>query len=111
MAKKKELDKETQKVQTKGDNVRGLTSHEGWPIVRSMLHKKVGELLSLTSDVLTQSDPNTIIQIIAAKKRAADILVQWLNDVEGIAKQAEGNAPLLESIVYDFIINGDADNS
>jgi hypothetical protein len=108
MSKKhsKELDKETQKVVTYSEKLKALTQHEGWVIVKDKLLKEIANLMTI-NDMVTQSDPLTIIQIIAAKKRAADILLNWLRDIEGTVAQADGNQSVLDKLVEDFIINED----
>lgn len=105
MAKRKQpLDKETEKIINHSDKLKGLINHEGWSIAKEKLHREVAKLMSVT-DIMQESNPDTIIQIIAAKKRAADILLKWVADIEGTVFQTEGNKQTLENMVESFIIN------
>ncbi len=104
MARKaKETDKETAKIEEIGQAVKDLVGSSGWGEARRRLLKKVAQLKNI-SNLTDISDPSTIMQVIAAKNTAADILVAWLRDVEGTAEQHDGNAALIEKEIEGLVM-------
>ena len=102
---KKELDKETAKIVMTGEAIKDLVGSRGWAEARHRLIKEVANLNNISNLDVLQSDPTTIIQVIAAKTTAAKILLTWLRDIEGTAEQHDGNAALIEKEIEGLVMN------
>lgn len=104
MAKNKELDTETAAIQKQGLVLKDLTKSEGWGIAKKRLIRKIGQLKMITGLDIQNATPETIIQVIASKNTAADILLEWLRDIEGTVEQHDGNAQLVEQAVEEGLL-------
>lgn len=100
----KELDKDTQKIDSEGKALEGLIQHEGWALAKAKLISRVANLLSIDQVDIMNTTPDMIIAAITAKKTASTILLDWIKEVEGTANQHKGNAELIEQTVSDFVI-------
>lgn len=108
MAKKtkdKDLDKDTQKVLEEGSRLKSLVQNEGWGTAKMKLIKRVANLLSLNNSDLMNTPADLLLQVMTAKKTAADELLGWLKEIEGDVEQAKGNEELVtevtESLIYE----------
>jgi hypothetical protein len=100
------MDKETAKQIRISDEVKQMTKSSGWGEVKRMIFDKIMELNDITS--LAEADPTKLMIIIAAKQEAVKILLEWLNSVEGIAKNSDFlKKQFLEKQKADFIIKFD----
>lgn len=105
MAKKvTQLDTETAAVEAVGKSIKDLVGSSGWAEARKRLVRKVAELKMISGIDIQQATPETIIQVIASKNVAADILMAWLRDVEGTAEQHEGNQNLITEAVEGIVV-------
>lgn len=107
MAKKKELDKETAKIEAIGSAIKDLVGSAGWAEVKKRLIKKVVNLQLITAADLQSAPEGTLTSLIAAKTTAARILLEWLQDVEGTVEQLDGNKDLIESVAEGIVLNID----
>ena len=97
------IDAETAKQLRVSDNIKRLTKSDGWTEVKMMIFNKIMELNDITT--LVEIDPSKLMIIIAAKQEAVKILVEWLNEVEGIAKNSDFlKKQFLEKQTEDFIM-------
>lgn len=107
MAKKKELDKETLKIDAVGTAIKGLVGSDGWVEARKRLVRKVAELKMISGKDIQEATPETIIQVIASKETAATILLDWLRDIEGTVEQHDGNQELMVNEVENIVMDLD----
>jgi len=98
------IDKDTAEVEVTGNAIKGLVGSQGWAEARMRLIKKVAQLKSISNIDIVNSDAATIIQVIAAKNAAAEILVNWLKDIEGSAEQYTANASLIEKEMEGMVL-------
>lgn len=91
---KPELDIDTQKILIEGSQLKSLVGNEGWPVARAMLEAKIIDLQSIRN--ITATDAAEVIIDIKARTAAIDIILEWLRQVEGTARQHEGNQIILE---------------
>jgi hypothetical protein len=85
-----EMDKETQKIMTEGEELQLMVRGNGWGIAR----RKLDELFStfnLTNLVTDGKTPEQIVEEIKVTQLALSIINRWLEDVEGSAKSHEFN--------------------
>lgn len=101
---KKETDLETQQLLRDGESLKALCKSDGWQIVRKRFIGKIGELLNINSTDILSADANTIVQVIGAKKTAADILTKILRDIDGSVDQHDGNKAMMISVEEDFVL-------
>ena len=100
------MDKETAKQITRTSEIAETVKSHGWGEVKMMLFDKIMELNDITT--LAEADPSKLMIIIAAKQEAVKILMEWLNDVEGIAKSSDFlRKQFLEKQKADFIMKFD----
>jgi len=100
----KEIDKETQRINHEGEELKAMTKSEGWSLAKGKMLGKIADLLNLSSVDVQNADAATIIQVIGAKKMAADILLSFIREVEGDVAQHEGNKDMMKSVEEIFII-------
>lgn len=91
---KPELDIDTQKILIEGGQLKTLVGSEGWSVARDFLMQQIIDLQSIRN--ITATDPTEVIIDIKARTVAIDIILEWLRQVEGTARQHEGNKVILE---------------
>lgn len=99
----KEVDAETQKLQRDGQELKNMVQSDGWKIARGRLVERMANLMNIASVDVMQADPATIVQVIGARKLAADELISFLRDIEGSVEQFEGNKEMMKSIEEVYI--------
>ena len=85
----KEIDTETQKVQNEGEKAHYLTKNEDWNWAKRKLLQKVSNLDSIK----TLKEKEHINQEIKVRKIVIDIILEWLDEIEGIAQQHGEQSP------------------
>lgn len=85
----KEIDTETQKVQNEGEKAHYLTKNEDWNWAKRKLLQKVSNLDSIK----TLKEKENIIQEIKVRKIVIDVILEWLDEIEGIAQQHGEQSP------------------
>ena len=95
-------DPATRKVLKEGELLKMLVTHDGWPIVR----RKFSELVLALGDVFSikDQDPQKVFQQIAARQIAIELVMNWIGEVEGRAKQHEFSAKAYEDMRKDAIV-------
>ena len=101
---KKVIDADTQALMRDGEALKDLCQSAGWQIVRTRFIKKIGELLNINATDILSADASSIVQIIGAKKTAADILTKVLQDIDSSVDQHDGNKAMMVGIEENFII-------
>ena len=100
------IDKQTARKIKQSDDIKNMTLSDGWREVKAMIFTRIMELNDITS--LAEADPQKLMIIIAAKQEAVKILLEWLNEVEGIAKNSDYlKKQFLEQQKEDFLIQFD----
>ena len=107
MAKRKELDKETQKVESIGNAIKELVGSTGWAEARRRLIRKATELQLIGNIDIQNATGTDLVSLIAAKTTAARILLEWLRDIEGTAEQHDANKELITQTAEDIVMNVD----
>ena len=103
----KNLDKDTLAIQAEQTKLKGLTENAGWQIVKMRLIKRVANLLSLNNPEIMNTPSDMLLQVITAKKTAADELMSWLREIEGDVAQGESNQILIQKTTEGLIYNED----
>lgn len=97
------MDKKTAKQLRVSDSIKNLVQSEGWGEARSMIIDKMIELNDITN--ILEADPSKLMIIVAAKQEAVRILSEWLQQVEGIARNADAiKQQMHDHIKADFLI-------
>lgn len=87
------LDKETKQVIDKGRALKELVTSAGWGIARADLYSRLVDLTSVLG--IQEKDPGKLAMEIGSRQLAADIMINWLKEVEGTAAQHENNKALI----------------
>lgn len=95
------MDNETKKVLSNQDILRELVGHQGWPILRSLIAEKILDLQDAFK--IDDRTATTMLNDLRARKKAAQILFDVLQEVEGTATQAEDNAVLNSNRKHIYI--------
>lgn len=85
------MDPETQKVTLEQDKLRELVGHEGWKIARRVIADKILDLQNAFN--IDSRTATTMLRDLQARKYAANIIWEWLREIEGSATQAADNKP------------------
>lgn len=78
----------------------GLVGHEGWSIAREKLIERIQDLQNAFN--IEDKTADEMLVDLKARKIATTILWDWLQDVEGTAKQLESNTLTLTK--EDYIV-------
>lgn len=101
-----ETDPETQRVFKEGEKAYYLVRSEDWKWAKRKLLQKLSNLDS----VKTLKEKGNIPEEIKVRKRVIDIIIEWLDDIEGIAEQhLEQNKDLLEKVEEEDYIHVEED--
>lgn len=102
----KETDPETQKVFEEGEKAMYLTKSEDWKWAKRKLLQKLSNLDS----VKTLKEKGNVALEIKARKQTIDIILEWLDEIEGVAEQhLEQNKDLLEKYEQEDYIRVEED--
>lgn len=93
------MDKETEKILTDAEEIRGMLASKGWEIVKEKLDLKILDLQNISN--LDMTKPETLPAQLVARQLAVDILFTWLRaDVYGAIEQAQAApVPQAESFI------------
>lgn len=92
----KKVDKETKKLVSEGQKIADFVNSEAWRMIRRSLYDKLMLNDSITAIDFTGSN-ETLIREVMARAHASRLVLQWIGEVEGRAKQAsEVNDTLLK---------------
>lgn len=96
------MDKETQEIYSEQKTLRSLVGHMGWPIARQKFTERILDLqmVGQIADSLEENNALKFMIETKANKRAAEVLFDFLREIEGTASQADETAP----IVKDYIV-------
>lgn len=97
------VDPETDKIVTKNRHLLDMVKGDGWKIARQMFVDKILELQNVAEymDVIQTGNATKLLREMKAQKRAAEILFDFLRQVEGGAETAEiDGKPKLPSYIY-----------
>ena len=95
-------DKETAKVLNKGKVVRDFVKSDVWEEIKSELIAKVVAEADITT--VEEADPVALLQEIKARKKAINIVMGWIREVEGEANKYEANEQAFRTIREESII-------
>jgi hypothetical protein len=105
MADAPKIDAETQKILDKNNQLHDLVSHPAWKAARQILVEKILELQNVAEfiDIIQTGNATKLLKEMKANGRAAEILFNFLREIEGGAQQAvENKAPKRKSFIVDL---------
>lgn len=88
------MDSETKKIVSEQDMLRELVGHQGWKVARKKMSEKILDLQDAFK--IDDRTATAMLNDLRVRKKAAQILFEFLQEIEGTAQQAEDNA-FLES--------------
>ena len=84
------MDAETKQILTDAEEIRAMTSGDGWKIVKAKLDERIIDLQNINN--LNVDELDTIGAQIAARKMASELIYEWLkNDVFGAVEARDVN--------------------
>lgn len=93
-----ETDKETQEVFKEGETALYLVKNPDWQWAKRRLLQKLSNLDS----VKTIKEKGDILLEIKARKMTIDMVLEWLDEIEGVAEQhGEQNKDLLGDVAKE----------
>lgn len=96
------LDKETLNVINDGEEIKRLVESIGWQLAKKRLVERIIDLQSVMN--VAGDTAETVVIDLKARRIAVDLLLEWLKDVEGTAKQHESNKDMLLKIQHESFI-------
>lgn len=98
-----ELDSETKKILEEGEKAMYFVKGEDWQWAKRKLLQKLSNLDS----VKTLKEKGNILVEIKARKMTIDMIIEWLDEIEGVAQQhLEQNKEILKKTeTEDYIRN------
>lgn len=96
------MDSETRQVNEKNNHLLDLVNHQGWKEARQILVEKIVELQNVAEyiEIIQTGNATKLLKEMKANARAAEILFDWLRQIEGNAQTAiEMKVPKEKSFV------------
>ena len=104
MKKTIKLENDTKKVLTEQENIKRLTEHDGWPIVRNLFLKEAAALLNMANMNVAQPLGGSIQVELGMRQLASSKILSILNDVIGTAEQFDMNSKLTEEVESGYVL-------
>ena len=106
----KVIDPETQKIQNMQRDVANFVNGDTWKRIKRNLLQKLSNLDSVKTIRKDESGkertPEDILKQIEVRSLVIDIILSWIDEIEGEANQGEGNKEILDKVrKEDYIIN------
>lgn len=104
-----QIDPETQRVNEHNGQLLELVNHSGWKEARKMIVEKVLELQNVSEfmDVIQTGNATKLLREMKASARAAEIIFDWLRQVEGDAQTSvENSQPRRKSFIVKLDDDG-----
>ena len=78
-----------------------IVAHDGWKIVR----RRFTEMTLALGDIFgfREADPAKLLHEIAARQMAIELVMNWIRDVEGSARQHQTNSEAYEKMREESI--------
>lgn len=92
------LDKETQEVLKEGEKANFLINNNDWRWAKTKLLQKLSNLDSVRTLAKITENKEDIAVEIKARNMTIKMILEWLDEIEGIAKQHEANKKLLGDV-------------
>lgn len=93
-----EIDKETQEVLKEGETASFLAKNDDWKWAKKKLLQKLSNLDSVRTLEKTIEKKGDVGLEIKARNMTIKMILEWLDEIEGIAEQYEENKKLLEDV-------------
>lgn len=87
------MDKETSKQMSRGEAMKQMTDHTGWGYARQMLMDKLMDYQSVRN--IDSESPEEAVRQIAVRQQVCDVVLSWLQEVEGEVEQHASNVGLM----------------
>jgi hypothetical protein len=84
------MDQETKTVLSEQDQLRELVGHQGWKVARRIMADKILDLQDAFK--IDDRTATAMLNDLRVRKKAAQILFDFLQEIEGTATQAEDNS-------------------
>ena len=108
MNMQKEIDPETQKIQNMQRDVANFVKGDVWKRVKRNLLQKLSNLDSVKNirndDSGKERTPEDIVKQIEIRGLVIDLILGWLDEIDGEANQGEGNREILDEVRKDDYI-------
>jgi hypothetical protein len=88
-----EVDKDTDKQLTDGEELQRMTESKGWGLARQKLVDKILDLQNIHN--VDEASIDNVVVDIKSRKAAVAIMYAWLADVEGSVEQHKANRDLM----------------
>ena len=97
------LDNETLKINEINNHLRELVNHTGWKIAREKITEKILELQNVSEyvDIIQTGNATKLLKEMKANKRAAEILFNFLSEIEGNAQMIV-EKPTKNPLLYEI---------
>ena len=83
------LDKETYQLAKEQEKYKQLVDSDGWAEARKLLLDKLAEMTSVMN--IETTNPEEILVEIGARQLARNVMLEWIQEVEGTAAQYKAN--------------------
>ncbi len=99
-----ELDKETTKVFEDGQKMQDFVENDGWKLVKRKLFDKLITFDSISGVPKDKKSLEEIGKEAVMREAVVDIIIQWIQEVEGTVNQHKSSRKVIEEIRADSII-------
>jgi len=89
------MDNETKKIISEQDMLRELVGHQGWQVARRIIADKILNLQDAFA--IEDKTATAMLNDLRVRKKAAQILFDFLKEIEGTAQQSQDNESLVEN--------------
>lgn len=86
------MDNETQQIYAEGEAISEFVKSRAWGLIKTRFDAKVLDLQSTRN--IKQDTAEKIAIEVAARNAACDILIEFWQEIDGLAEQHQSNQPL-----------------
>jgi len=99
-----ELDKDTKKVIDDGQKMTDFVENDGWKLVKKKLFDKLITFDSISSVPKDKKSMEEIGKEAVLREAVVEIIIQWIQEIEGKVSQHKNNRKVIEEIRKESII-------
>ena len=97
------IDRETQEVLRKGEQMTNFVSGDGWREAKHMLTQRIADITDVRT--IEEPDPIKAFQEMAARQIAVNIILDWMAELEGVRDTHKYNKEMQLEVRHEYISN------
>ncbi len=100
----KRLDKDTAKILSDQEKIENTVNSDGWKLIKKIFIQSLNGLDSMHSFPSTGMSFEAIGREVAARQAAIDLVLNIINQVEGLAEDSKSNRELFKDMKEESLV-------